>query len=92
MFTHHRTEGVILSSRKRRAADEIFTLYTRDFGKLDVIGRSIRKSESKLKMKMSLFSLVEIGFIEGKKYNTLTDVSLISRFKNAKKSERLMVY
>ncbi len=85
MFTHHRTEGVILSSRKRRDADEIFTLYTRDFGKLDVIGKSIRKSESKLKMNMSLFSLVEIGFIEGKKYNTLTDVSLISGFKEARK-------
>jgi DNA repair protein RecO (recombination protein O) len=85
MFTHHRTEGVILSSRKRRDADEVFTLYTSDFGKLDVIGRSIRKSESKLKMNMSLFSLVEIGFIEGKKYNTLTDVFLVSNPKKAKR-------
>jgi DNA repair protein RecO (recombination protein O) len=86
MFTHHRTEGLILSSRKRRDADEIFTFYTHDFGRIDVIGRSIRKNESKLKMNMSLFSLVEIGFIEGKKYNTLTDVSLISNFKDARKN------
>jgi DNA repair protein RecO (recombination protein O) len=36
-------------------------------------------------MNMSLFSLVEIGFIEGKKYNTLTDVFLISNPKKAKR-------
>lgn len=85
MFTNHKTEGIIIGSRKRRDADEIFTLYTKDFGKLDVVGRSIRKNGSKLKMGMSLFSLVEICFIEGKSCNTLTDVNLINSFKEAKK-------
>jgi DNA repair protein RecO (recombination protein O) len=85
MFTQHQTEGIILSTRKRREADEIFTLYTREFGKIDVIGRSIRKNGSKLKMNMSLFSLVKIGFIEGRNYNTLTDVNVVDGFKNVKK-------
>lgn len=85
MFTQHQTEGIILSTRKRREADEIFTLYTRDFGKIDVIGRSIRKNSSKLKMNMSLFSLVKIGFIEGKSFNTLTDASVVDNFKSARK-------
>ncbi len=85
MFTHHRTEGIILRIRQTREADEIFTLYTKEFGRLDVIGRSIRKSRSKLRMNMSLFSYVEIGFIQGKSYNTLTDAFLISDFKRAKR-------
>ena len=83
MFTHYRAHGLILSSRKRGEADEVFTLYTREFGMIDVSGRSIRKSSSKLKMGMSLFSLVEIGFIQGKSYNTLTDVIPLYRFKSA---------
>ncbi len=84
MFTHYRTHGIILSSYKRGEADEVFTLYTKDFGRVDVLGRSIRKSSSKLKMGMSLFSLVEVGFIQGKSYNTLTDVIPLYQFKNAR--------
>ncbi len=86
MFTHYRTEGVVLRTRQTREADEIFTLYTKEFGKIDVIGRSIRKSRSKLRMNMSLFSYVEIGFIQGKSYNTLTDVVLVSDFGKTKKT------
>ncbi len=86
MFTHYRTEGVILRTRQTREADEIFTLYTKDFGKIDVVGRSIRKNSSKLRMNMSLFSHVEIGFIQGKSYHTLTDVILLNDFKNAKEA------
>ena len=55
-----------------READKLYTLYTEKFGKVSVMGRSIRKG--KLHMGMSLFSLVEVGFIQGKSYNTLTDV------------------
>ncbi len=85
MFTHYYTEGVILAKRAVKDADEIITVYTRDFGKLDLIGKSIKKNGSKLKMNTSLFSLAEVGFIQGKSCNTLTDARLISNFKNAKK-------
>ncbi len=85
MFTHYYTEGVILAKRAVKDADEIITVYTRDFGKVDLIGKSIKKNGSKLKMNTSLFALVEIGFIQGKSCNTLTDARLISSFRNAKK-------
>ncbi len=84
MFTHHRTEGVILDIKHRGEGDELFILFTKDFGKVEVLGRSIRKGRSKLRMNMSLFSHVEISFIEGKVFNTLTDVSLVCNFKSAK--------
>jgi len=86
MFTHYRTQGIILSSYKRGEADEIFIIYTKDFGKISITGKSIRKNGSKLRMNMSLFSFVEVGFIQGKSYNTLTDVVVVSDFKKAKKS------
>jgi DNA repair protein RecO (recombination protein O) len=86
MFTHHRTQALILEKRDIGEADQIITFYTLDFGKVSARGRSIRKGGSKLKMNASLFSLVEIEIIQGKNFNTLTDVILISSFQKAKKS------
>ncbi len=86
MFTHHIAKGIILSTFKIRDADEVFVLYTFEFGKLEVLGRSIRKGGSKLRASMSLFSYVEIEFIEGKNYNTLTDAKLICSFNEAKEN------
>ncbi len=85
MFIHHRAEGVILRARATRDADEILTIFTREFGRIDVVGRSIRKGSSKLRMNTSLFSHIEVGFIQGKSYNTLTDALLVSEFKDTKK-------
>ncbi len=84
MFTHHRTDGIVLARKEKGEADEVLTLFTKDFGKVEVVGRSIRKGGSKLRMSMSLFSHVEISFIEGKAYNTLTDARTIQDPKDAK--------
>jgi len=84
MFTHYYTRGVVLAKKPIGECDEIVTLYTRDFGMVKVVGKSIRKSNSKLKMGVPLFSYTEVGFIQGKSYNTLIDATLISNFKNAK--------
>ncbi len=86
MFTHYQTKGVVLSYTNIKEADRFFILYTKEFGKIGVMGRSIRKIESKLRMKMELFSLIEAGFISGKSYNTLVDVESVNEFKDVKKN------
>ncbi len=86
MFTHHYTEAVILSELIKGEADKVFTVYTRDFGKINLLGRSIRKGKSKLGMNFQLFSHVRTGFIEGRGYKTITDVSGVSSFKKAKRN------
>jgi len=90
MFVHYRTLGLILAKRDRGEADQLFTVYTRDFGKLEVLGKAIRKISSKLRSGVEIFYLSEIEFIQGKIYKTLTDVLLIKKFQNLKKNlERL---
>ena len=61
------------------------TIFTQDFGKLKILGKAIRKITSKLRASVSLFSLSEIEFIQGKFYKTLIDAALIDDFKNLKK-------
>lgn len=85
MFTHYRTQGFVLKKIDRGEADRIFTIYTEDFGKLELLAKAERKIKSKLRGGLELFYLTEIEFIQGKAHKTLTDAVLINSFKNLKK-------
>lgn len=79
MFIHYRTEGVILKKEERGEADLLFTVFTKDFGKLKILGKAVRKISSKLRSATGIFSLSEIEFIQGKTQKTLTDAILIGK-------------
>jgi DNA repair protein RecO (recombination protein O) len=85
MFIHYRTQGFILKKNERGEADRIFTIYTKDFGKLELLAKAERKIKSKLRSGLELFYLSEVEFIQGKAYKTLTDTILINNFKNLRK-------
>lgn len=82
MFIHYRTLGLILKKEDRGETDQLFTFYTKDFGKLEILGKAIRKISSKLHSGAEIFYLSEIEFIQGKAHRTLTDAVLIDKFKN----------
>ena len=84
MFIHHRSLGLIIKKEDRGEADQVFTVYTKDFGKLEILGKSIRKISSKLRSGADIFYLSEIEFIQGKGYKTLTDALPVEKFKNLK--------
>ena len=85
MAIHYRTKGFILKKIDYGESDRIFTIYTKDFGKLEILGKAIRKIKSKLRGGVELFYLSEIEFIQGKTYKTLTDAILINSFQNIRK-------
>jgi DNA repair protein RecO (recombination protein O) len=80
MHAHYRTQGFILKKTDRGEVDQLFTIYTKDFGKLEILGRAIRKISSKLRSGVEIFYLSEIEFIQGKSHKTLTDTILIENF------------
>jgi len=84
MFIHSRTKGFFLGEKEYGEDSRIFTLFTKDFGKIKVFGKAIRKVKSKLRAGTEIFSLSEIEFIQGKIHKTLTDVVLLNKFKNLK--------
>ena len=85
MFLHYRTLCIALKKEDRGEADQIFTIFTKDLGKLEILGKAIRKVTSKLRSGINLFSISEIEFIQSKTYKILTDTLLIKQFKNIKK-------
>ncbi len=85
MFIQYRTQGLILKKMDRGENDQLFVIYTKDFGKLEILGKAIRKIKSKLRSGAAPFYLSEVGFIQGKTYKTLTGAILIEKFKNLRK-------
>lgn len=82
MTLHYKTEGFVFKKEDRLEADRVFSVFTKDFGRIEIFGKAIRKITSKLKGGIEIFSLSEIEFIQGKNKKTLTDTLFIERFKN----------
>ncbi|MFH1401538.1 MAG: DNA repair protein RecO [Parcubacteria group bacterium] len=82
MFFHYRSLGLIIKKEDRGEADQLFTIYTKDFGKLEILAKAVRKTSSKLRQGAEIFYLSEIEFIQGKGYKTLTDALPVEKFKN----------
>ncbi|MFA4998463.1 MAG: DNA repair protein RecO [Candidatus Paceibacterota bacterium] len=85
MFIHYRAQGLILKKDDRGEADQLFTVFTRDYGKIKILGKAIRKISSKLKQGAEIFYLSEIEFVQAKAYKTLTGAIPIDKFKDIRK-------
>ncbi len=85
MFTHYKTEGIIIKKENLRESDQLFTIYTKEFGKLEILGKAIRKIQSKLRSGADIFYLSELEFIQGKRYKILTEAQALEKFTVARK-------
>ena len=88
MFVHYRSRGFVLKKENRGESNQLFTIYTKRFGKLEILGKAIRKISSKLRSGIDIFYLSDIEFIQGKTHKTLTDAILIEKFENIRKNLR----
>ena len=67
----------MLSERGIGEADRIYTILTRDLGKLHAQAIGVRKNVSKLRGNIEPFSLSNISFVKGKNYWRLTSAEHI---------------
>ena len=81
MTLRYKTEGFVFKKEDNLDSNRIFSIFTKDFGKVEVLGRGIRKINSKLKGGIGLFSLSDIEFVQGKIRKTLTDAVFLEKFK-----------
>jgi DNA repair protein RecO (recombination protein O) len=92
MFKKFRAQGFVLKEKEIDEADLLFFVFSREFGRLDLLAKSARKISSKLRREIEIFSLVEIGFIEGKKGERLVETKTLNRFSRIKNDlERLFL-
>jgi len=65
---------VVLRKLDYGEADRIYTLLTRDHGKVGAIGKGVRKTSSKLASSLELFSQVEVLLAHGRNLDVITQV------------------
>jgi len=82
MTLKYRTKGFIFRKEERGESDRIFSVFTDDFGRLDIFAKAIRKAASKLRGGIDVFFMSEVEFIQGKNKKTLTDAVIIKKFDN----------
>jgi DNA repair protein RecO (recombination protein O) len=80
MTVKYRTKGFVFKKDERAESDQTFAVFTKDFGKLDLKAKAIRKITSKLRADIDIFYLSEVEFIQGKNSKTLIDAVKIKRF------------
>jgi DNA repair protein RecO (recombination protein O) len=82
----YRTEGVILKRVNFGEADKLLTLFSKHFGKVRLLAKGIRKTQSRKGGNLELFNWVKIYVAKGRNLDIITEVELIDPFKSWRKS------
>lgn len=77
-----RATSFVFKKEDRSENDRIFFVFTKEFGRLKIFAKSIRKIGSKLKSGADIFSISQMEFVQGKTKKTLTDSIFVKRFSN----------
>ncbi|OGZ69377.1 MAG: DNA repair protein RecO [Candidatus Staskawiczbacteria bacterium RIFCSPHIGHO2_02_FULL_42_22] len=80
MTVHYKIRGFVFKKEDRLETDRIFSVFTEEFGRLEIFAKAIRKIASKLRGGMEMFSIADIEFIQGKYRKTLTDAVCTQKF------------
>ncbi len=87
-----KTVGFILRTIKFRESDLILTVLSRDYGKISLIAKAARRTESKFGAALDLLTLSELVFYDAENLKLLKEASILEDY-HAVKSEykRLML-
>jgi len=86
MFFRERCLGFTFKSQEVGETDKIFSLFTKELGKIEILAKGIRKLPSKLRGGIEIFAISQIEFIEGRKQKILVGSQLLERFERIKKN------
>ncbi|MEA4964469.1 MAG: DNA repair protein RecO [Oscillospiraceae bacterium] len=75
-----KTEGIVLRETMYRDADKILTVLTRDYGKITLKARGVRKNSSRLKGACQLFAYSEFTYQDYGGYFTITEADCREMF------------
>ncbi len=88
----YHTEGIVIKEENYGEADRFFTVFTKDFGKIRVMAKGIRKIKAKLRSGLQFFNHIYLEFVRGKYFYTAIEAINIDNFQNLKKEpEKLKI-
>ncbi|HEV8601223.1 MAG TPA: DNA repair protein RecO [Patescibacteria group bacterium] len=81
-MNYRKYTGIVLKKQNYKEADQIITVWTKQAGKIRVLGKSLRRSQSKLAYSLQDLSLVDIELVASKHLPTLVSAQCLKNFKN----------
>ncbi len=80
-----KTKAIILKTADLGEADRLLTIYSKEFGKIRVIARGVKKVSSKLRYHLEPLSYSQFILVEGKQNKIVKDSILMNQFLSIKK-------
>lgn len=81
----YKTTAIILKRRTTGETDRILTLFSKQYGKIKVIAKGVRKTSSKRSPHLELFTHVDLVLHKGKIWDSVTEVSTLDIFQGLRK-------
>lgn len=78
--------GIILARRNFGEADRILVVYSKNFGRISLIAKGIRRPKSRKRGHVEVFSLVNFQAVSGHGLDMVTEAELVDDFKDVRKS------
>jgi len=76
----YKTQGLIIKNSNLGEFDRLITVYSRDFGKLVIKGKAVRKNQAKLKGHLELFLCSHLIIAPGRGFDIITNAETIESF------------
>lgn len=81
----YKAEGIILSRRNIGEADRIVTVFTKEFGKLRLIAKGIRRTNSRRAPHLEIFTRCTLVMHKGKTLDGITEVNPVDVYEGIRK-------
>lgn len=88
---NYKVEAIVLKSRDIKEVDRVYTIFSREKGKLKIVGKGTRKPTAKLASAMEPITLSEVFLIAGKWLDKLTGVILVQQYPRIKSDEKKLL-
>lgn len=85
MTRTYTSEAIVLARKNYSETDRILSVYTKDKGKVTLIAKGVRRTMSKKRGSIEVFSRIRFSAAKGRSMDILTEVEMIENFTNLRK-------
>lgn len=80
------SEGIVLARRSYSEADRILVVYTKNYGKISLLAKGIRKPKSRKRGSLEVFSHIKFSAARGKNLDIIEEAEIIDSFQSIRKN------
>lgn len=82
----YRVEGIVIKRKNLGEADRVITLFTKNFGKIKILAKGVRRITSRRGPNVELFNQVELSIHQGRTFDILTEAQVLNTFLKLRKN------